>query len=209
MTYVKNTWVDQEGQVRYRETQDGDLKILTPNYEQVTEIGTPVNADNMNHIEQGIADSFDYTDTEVANAKDYSLNLLKTIYPVGSIYIGTTEQCPLSTLFGTWEKVSGGRVLQGADNNHAAGTTIAAGLPNITGSVSTSASDDFMTKYTGESSGAFNRITGWCDHQATNSGGSDCIKGFNFNAFRSSSIYGQSNTVQPPAYVVNIWRRTA
>ena len=56
MAYVKNTWVDQEGQVRYRETQDGDFKILTPNFEQVTEIGTPVNADNMNHIEQGIYD---------------------------------------------------------------------------------------------------------------------------------------------------------
>ena len=56
MAYVKNTWVDQEGQIRYRETQDGDLKIFTPNYEQVTEIGTPVNADNMNHIEDGIAD---------------------------------------------------------------------------------------------------------------------------------------------------------
>ena len=54
MAYIKNTWVDQEGQVRYRETQDGDFKILTPNYEQVTEIGTPVNADNMNHIEDGI-----------------------------------------------------------------------------------------------------------------------------------------------------------
>lgn len=57
MAYIKNTWVDQEGQVRYRETQDGDFKILTPNYEQVTEIGTPVNADNMNHIEDGIADN--------------------------------------------------------------------------------------------------------------------------------------------------------
>ena len=29
------------------------------------------------------------------------------------------------------------------------------------------------------------------------------------DASRSSSIYGNSTTVQPPAYVVNIWRRTA
>ena len=33
--------------------------------------------------------------------------------------------------------------------------------------------------------------------------------GAGIDASRSSSIYGQSSTVQPPAYVVNIWRRTA
>lgn len=54
MAYIKNTWVDQEGQVRYTETTDGDYKIFTANYEEVTELGTPVNADNMNHIEDGI-----------------------------------------------------------------------------------------------------------------------------------------------------------
>ncbi len=207
MAYVKNTWVDQEGQVRYRETQDGDLKILTPNYEQVTEIGTPVNADNMNHIEQGIADSFDYTDAEVANAKDYSLNLLKTIYSVGSIYIGTTAECPLSALFGTWEKVSGGRVLQGADNNHAAGTTIAAGLPNITGGFAFSGLDP--NTYQGSAHGAFSKFN-WTgagdghDNPRDNAGIT-----FGFDASRSSSVYGANSTVQPPAYVVNIWRRTA
>lgn len=202
MAYVKNTWVDQEGQVRYRETQDGDLKILTPNYEQVTEIGTPVNADNMNHIEQGIADSFDYTDAEVANAKDYSLNLLKTIYPVGSIYIGTTAQCPLSTLFGSWEKVSGGRVLQGADNNHAAGTTIAAGLPNITGYLWTRGLEDIggLGAFYGPVSSS-----GWNRGHEQDTRTTD----IHFDASRSNSIYGASNTVQPPAYVVNIWRRTA
>ena len=34
------------------------------------------------------------------------------------------------------------------------------------------------------------------------------LDGTNINASRSSSIYGNSNTVQPPAYVVNVWRRT-
>ena len=55
MAYVKNTWVDREGQTRYHETIDDDgALIFTPDYEKVTEIGTPVNADNMNHIEEGI-----------------------------------------------------------------------------------------------------------------------------------------------------------
>ena len=54
MAYVKNTWVDQAGQVRYTETEDDGYKIFTPNYDEVTELGTPVNAVNMNHIEDGI-----------------------------------------------------------------------------------------------------------------------------------------------------------
>ena len=57
MAYVKNNWVDREGQTRYHETIDDDgALIFTPDYEKVTEIGTPVNADNMNHIEDGIVD---------------------------------------------------------------------------------------------------------------------------------------------------------
>ena len=41
------------------------------------------------------------------------LSNLQSIYPVGSLYIGTTDTCPIANLFGTWEKVSEGRVLQG------------------------------------------------------------------------------------------------
>ena len=31
----------------------------------------------------------------------------------------------------------------------------------------------------------------------------------NFNASKSNAIYGKSSTVQPAAYYVYIWRRTA
>jgi hypothetical protein len=33
--------------------------------------------------------------------------------------------------------------------------------------------------------------------------------GLGFDASRSNSIYGNADTVQPPAYLVNIWKRTA
>ena len=57
MAYIKNNWVDREGQTRYHETIDDDgALIFTPDYEKVTEMGTPVNADNMNHIEEGIGE---------------------------------------------------------------------------------------------------------------------------------------------------------
>ena len=56
MAYTPNIWVDREGTTRYFETVEKDgAKIFTPDYSQLTEIGTPVNADNMNHIEEGIA----------------------------------------------------------------------------------------------------------------------------------------------------------
>lgn len=198
MAYVKNTWVDQEGQIRYRETQDGDLKIFTPNYEQVTEIGTPVNADNMNHIEQGIYDCYAEIDNKINT-------MLQAIYPVGSIYITTSSTNPLEALFGTWELVSEGRVLQGADSNHAAGTTIAAGLPNITGQFT--GGTDYASGWISPN-GVFNRIstTGGVDPGEGRIHGNVNI---GIDASRSSSVYGASNTVQPPAYVVNIWRRTA
>ena len=54
-------------------------------------------------------------------------------YPVGSIYQSTDP--PAAALFGgTWEQIASDRVLMGASRNHAAGTTVKAGLPNITGS---------------------------------------------------------------------------
>ena len=58
------------------------------------------------------------------------MNVLKAIYPVGSVYIGTQSTCPMSAFFGTWTLVSSGKALwtgTGSNGN----STIAAGLPNI------------------------------------------------------------------------------
>lgn len=127
------------------------------------------------------------------------LSSLQSVYPVGSIYIGVTDTCPIANLFGTWEKVSEGRVLQGADSSHEVDTTIEAGLPNITGWFGN-----------GESDGSYGGAFYWNGTQSgnTQTGGSTDSK-CSFDASRSSSIYGKSNTVQPPAYLVNIWKRTA
>lgn len=140
----------------------------------------------------------------IADDTDVSLTILEALYPVGSIYITTASTCPLSILISgsTWSLVSSGRVLQGADSDHAVGTTIEAGLPNITGSVTAarginsiyegciqSRNEAKSNEYQGQYGSLYN--------------------GFSFDASRSSSIYGNSTTVQPPAYVVNIYRRTA
>lgn len=126
--------------------------------------------------------------------------VLDAIYPVGSVYITTSgsETCPIASLIAgsIWEKVSSGRVLQGADENHAPGTTIAAGLPNITG--------NFGMNGNSSANGAF-EVTG--KNGARVGGANADDSNINFSASRSSSVYGNSDTVQPPAFVVNIWRR--
>jgi hypothetical protein len=117
-------------------------------------------------------------------------SLLQTIYPVGSIYIGTTATCPIAVLFGTWELVAADRVLQGSSESHLAGTTIEAGLPDHTHTVSS-----YASVYT-FSGGTYGGLTAYTDRTTS-------------AASESNPIYGNSTTVQPPAYVVNIWRRTA
>lgn len=134
--------------------------------------------------------------------------LLSSVYPVGSIYLTTDSTCPLATLISgsTWDLVGSGRVLQGADSSHAAGSTIEAGLPNITGSIKDIASQ--AKDVSMSCSGAFSAdISGTASSYGTQkSGGYDKA---DFDASRSNSIYGNSTTVQPPAYVVNIFKRTA
>lgn len=134
---------------------------------------------------------------------DYIKNIFSTLYPVGSLYIGTQTACPLANLIegSTWELVSVGRALWGGNGTNA-NTTIEAGLPNITGQSNGFESESSI----GSSSGAIKTIStsnGW-------SGGvQHPYKYIQFNASWSNSIYSNSNTVQPPAYVVNVWKRIA
>ena len=74
--------------------------------------------------------------------------------------------------------------------------TIVAGLPNITGYIS---GDDYKMAQIG---GAF-YFSGTASgtHQETVSGSFNVVR---FDASRSSSIYGRSTTVQPPARTVQI-----
>ena len=85
------------------------------------------------------------------------------------------------------------KTLWGANGNLM--SILAAGLPNITGGLSIGA-------LTGNASGAIARESSSVLRSTTDTGDSS---GFNFNASRSSSIYGNSTTVQPPAIAVNIF----
>lgn len=58
MAYLPNTWVDQNVQrpktYNFTQNDDGSTTLIDA-FGNVTELGTPVNADYMNHIENGIA----------------------------------------------------------------------------------------------------------------------------------------------------------
>ena len=135
------------------------------------------------------------------------------IYPVGTVF-ATTGSAPAR---GTWEEIAKGRTLQGADSGHAAGTTIAAGLPNIMGFL---ASQMFSNKNDLDDNfkdgadnwyGALNTHV-WSDNTyrySSSSGGSQFGGQARFDASKSDAIYGASDTVQPPAYVVHFYRRIA
>lgn len=123
-------------------------------------------------------------------------------YPVGSIYQSTDPTSPAALFGGTWEQIASERVLMGASSSHAAGTTVKAGLPNITGSFVAD-----VKKGEHKVSGAFtagNVIASTGEYNSF----SDVYK-FSLDASKSNAIYGRSNTVQPAAYYVHIWRRVA
>lgn len=137
--------------------------------------------------------------------------LLAALYPVGSIYIGTQSTCPLASLIpgSSWTQIEGryllaSGTLNGTSENYSAGNTVAAGLPNITGELF----EGYMglIRNTGVANGCFSKTTSrttWLRGEA----GTGYDVGF--AASNSSSVFGQSSTVRAPAYVINVWRRTA
>lgn len=149
-------------------------------------------------------------DNDAVNKQTLESNintLLSSLYPIGSIYIGTQTTCPMESLISgsTWTLVSSGKALWTGDGTNG-NTTINAGLPNITGNFSYEKNGyGNLSSY----SGAFSVSTTSGYAESGGSAGSNSNAKVSFNAHSSNSIYGNSNTVQPPAYVVNVWRRTA
>ena len=130
--------------------------------------------------------------------------LLKSVnpFPVGSIYQSTDPTSPAALFGGSWEEIASDRVLMGASRNHAAGTTVKAGLPNITGSFV--ANVHYMSHKVSGAFTAGDRIAS----TGANNGDANVYK-FSLDASKSNAVYGRSSTVQPAAYYVHIWRRVA
>lgn len=126
-------------------------------------------------------------------------NLLSSLYPVGSIYIGTQNTCPLASLISgsQWQLVGQDRALWGGDGSNA-NTTIEQSLPNHRHTLT------LQTRH-GQSGSTYDTAyfsDGNSQTTQTN------ITGTTSYASASNPIYGGTR-VQPQAYRVNVWRRTA
>lgn len=131
----------------------------------------------------------------------------KVIYPVGSLYISVNAASP-ADLFGggTWSLVASNRVLMGTTDETKVGTTVEAGLPDVTGAFGIA----YMTGGWAKTTGAFyTGAMGTPSSISDPSTSSPKDYSYGFKASRSNSIYGNSTTVQPPALLVYIWQRTA
>ena len=101
----------------------------------------------------------------------------------------------------------------GAGDGYGGGDTEEAGLPNIEGEF-VAACRDGITKGSnlGKFSGTFYPIsdtTSGYNSIDTNVGISSGQSRYGFKASSFNSIYGNSSTVQPPAYYVYIWGRAS
>ena len=118
-------------------------------------------------------------------------------------WISVDSTSPAALFGGTWQEIAQNRVLMGASSTHAAGTTVEAGLPNITGTLS-EVMGSFYAYPSG--SGAFS-VKGI--GRSLENGSSGNYGNISFDASKSNAIYGRSSTVQPAAYYVHIWHRVA
>lgn len=123
-------------------------------------------------------------------------------HPVGSLYISENATSPAELYGGTWERIEN-CTIWGASDTHPAGTKLEAGLPYIFGQVNEVLFGDGV-----QGSGML-KLTYDPVSFADFSNGSG-IKIYRSNiGLNNTGIYGTSDTVQPPAYCMYIWRRVA
>lgn len=95
-----------------------------------------------------------------------------------------------------------GKFLQMVSDSQTVGQEIEAGLPNITGTLSSAYAPAFSIN----SNGCFTNTqsgSGANGPNNGNGGGNSSAYSIPFDASKSNSIYGNSSTVQPPAFTVN------
>lgn len=130
------------------------------------------------------------------------------IPPVGFVWMSTENVSPETMFENThWELIAQNRVLMGAGSGHNGGDTIEAGLPNITGKATFVNSDGVENNAYPDIGAFYFGISNYSQVTSLTSGTGK--RDLQFDASRSSSVYGKSTTVQPPAYYVYMWRRAS
>lgn len=147
--------------------------------------------------------------TPVASGMPSYSDIIDTLFPVGSCFIGTTATCPLAAVKGTWTLRSTGIVTSVNSNVPCKGSGIALGLTsgttespvNLGASSSASSTHNALFMQTdgyGKALGGTNSATGYY-------GSSKYVVGVTTDATKSGIV----GTVTSSALTVNIWERTA
>lgn len=127
--------------------------------------------------------------------------------PIGTIHINEDSTSPVILFGGNWEMIPEGYALWTASSG--AGNTINAGLPNITGGFRFGVSGrSFLNAE--DVSGAFSGVNPQTASVSTGTPTSSNNSAVTFNANNGATvkgIYGNSATVQPPAYKTYAWKR--
>ena len=148
------------------------------------------------------ADLSDYYTREQVNRLLEAQKLAN--HPVGSIYQSADAASPAELFGGTWEQIASNRVLMGTTDSSKAGFTVEAGLPNIVFNLN----DNYFGESPTGTGGVSVSVQG--STRLRSGGNMPATYGnVSFDASGSSSIYGNSRTVQPPAYYVYIWKRVS
>ena len=197
-----------------------NLNITVPTSSAGLIFGTNKDYDNSHSSLQMLFDSRDFEHTITSSIDNKNIlfklkNVVRTdelidlVYPVGSIYLTvsteTLASSPASWLGGNWELLPEGNALWTATSG--AGTTIDAGLPNLTGSVDLQNHNGNNATTTTGTALSFEKgeTRPTAIGQTSNNKASTVVK---FDANAQSSIYRNDvTTVQPPAYKVYAWRR--
>lgn len=182
ITDVEDKYVNKSSDIADNLTTDDATKVLSARQGMLLKAMMPVGV-VLPYVSNIIPSGYLLCNGQAVSRTTYAelFNIIGTTY--GSGDGSTTFNLPnLQNKF-----------IEGAGTN-AVGTEMSAGLPDITGELTT-----------WQSGGAFSNVL-----LATKSGFApgdlwdDCIKGItSFKASRSNSIYGKSNTVQPPAICMN------
>lgn len=179
-----------------RNYASGDLWLTTPFASMILTNGVISNFNPKQAFH-----ALDYNDISYVTK-----NILEVLYPVGGVYIGTQTSCPMTLLMPgtTWELVSAGKALWTGNGTTGSGTTSNANFANAPANTTIDAG---LPQHT-------HTYSEWGRTGGTNVGYDTNNNRVFYNESRttgnaSDNIYGNSTTVQPPAYVVNVWRRTA